>query len=60
MPTSVGIIADGPAVINEQHAAGCLSPLAGGGVKPGQVIGATDAVGLRAAANVSHVHDVHA
>jgi len=34
--------------------------LAGGGVKPGQVIGATDAVGLRAAENITHVHDVHA
>lgn len=34
--------------------------LAGGGVKPGQVIGSTDAVGLRAAENISHVHDVHA
>jgi hypothetical protein len=34
--------------------------LAGGGVKTGQVIGATDAVGLRAAENVAHVHDVHA
>ena len=34
--------------------------LAGGGVKPGQVIGATDAVGLRAATDITHVHDVHA
>jgi len=34
--------------------------LAGGGVKGGQVIGATDAVGLRAAEDKAHVHDVHA
>jgi hypothetical protein len=29
-------------------------------VKPGQVIGATDAIGLRAAEEIAHVHDVHA
>jgi hypothetical protein len=34
--------------------------LAGGGVRGGQVIGATDAVGLRAAEDRTHVHDVHA
>ncbi len=34
--------------------------LAGGGVKGGQVIGATDAVGLRAAEDKTHVHDIHA
>jgi hypothetical protein len=34
--------------------------LAGGGVKGGQVIGATDAVGLRAAHDTTHVHDLHA
>ncbi len=34
--------------------------LAGGGVKDGQVIGATDAIGLRAAEDKTHVHDVHA
>jgi hypothetical protein len=34
--------------------------LAGGGVKSGQVLGATDAVGLRAEQNATHVHDVHA
>jgi hypothetical protein len=34
--------------------------LAGGGVKGGQVIGATDEVGLRAAQDKTHVHDVHA
>lgn len=34
--------------------------MAGGGVKGGQVIGATDAVGLRAAEDRTHVHDLHA
>ena len=34
--------------------------LAGAGVKGGQVIGATDAVGLRAVEDTSHVHDIHA
>jgi hypothetical protein len=34
--------------------------LAGGGVKGGQVIGGTDAVGLRAEHEKSHVHDLHA
>jgi hypothetical protein len=34
--------------------------IAGGGVKGGQVIGQTDAVGLRAAEEKTHVHDVHA
>ena len=34
--------------------------LAGGGVRGGQVIGATDAVGLRAESEKTHVHDIHA
>ncbi len=34
--------------------------LAGGGVKGGQVIGSTDAVGLRAETDKTHVHDIHA
>jgi hypothetical protein len=34
--------------------------LAGGGTKGGQVIGATDEVGLRAAEDKTHVHDIHA
>ncbi len=34
--------------------------LAGGGVRGGQVVGATDAVGLRAAEDRVHVHDLHA
>lgn len=34
--------------------------LAGGGVKGGQVIGGTDAVGLRAEQDRTHVHDIHA
>jgi uncharacterized protein (DUF1501 family) len=34
--------------------------LAGGGVKGGQVLGATDDIGLRAADGKTHVHDIHA
>lgn len=34
--------------------------LAGGGVKGGRVIGSTDAVGLRATHDKTHVHDIHA
>jgi uncharacterized protein (DUF1501 family) len=34
--------------------------LAGGGAKGGQVIGSTDAVGLRAESEKAHVHDIHA
>jgi Protein of unknown function (DUF1501) len=34
--------------------------LAGGGVKGGTVIGATDEIGLRAAEDKAHVHDIHA
>jgi len=34
--------------------------MAGGGVKGGQVIGGTDAVGLRAEHDKTHVHDIHA
>ena len=34
--------------------------MAGAGVKGGQVIGTTDEVGLRAASEITHVHDIHA
>ncbi len=34
--------------------------LAGAGVNGGQMIGATDPVGLRAAEDTCHVHDIHA
>jgi uncharacterized protein (DUF1501 family) len=34
--------------------------LAGGGVRSGQVIGSTDALGLRAESGITHVHDIHA
>ncbi len=34
--------------------------LAGGGVKPGQGLGATDAIGLRAAEDKMHINDIHA
>ena len=34
--------------------------MAGGGSKPGTVVGSTDEIGLRAADNPIHVHDLHA
>jgi arylsulfatase A-like enzyme len=34
--------------------------MAGGGVKGGKVIGATDEIGLRAIQDPVHVHDLHA
>jgi hypothetical protein len=34
--------------------------MAGGGVRGGKVIGATDEIGLRAIADPIHVHDLHA
>ncbi|MCX6602649.1 MAG: DUF1501 domain-containing protein [Acidobacteria bacterium] len=34
--------------------------MAGGGVKPGQTIGTTDEIGLRAVDRPIHVHDIHA
>ena len=34
--------------------------LAGGGVRGGKIIGATDEIGLRAVENKVHMHDAHA
>jgi hypothetical protein len=34
--------------------------MAGGGIKPGQAIGTTDEIGLRAVESPYHVHDIHA
>src|SRR6185369_2288305 len=34
--------------------------MAGGGAKPGAVVGSTDEIGLRAVENRAHVHDFHA
>ena len=34
--------------------------MAGGGVKRGQVVGTTDAIGLRAVDRPCHIHDIHA
>jgi len=34
--------------------------MAGGGIQGGKVIGATDEIGLRAAEDKVHVHDLHA
>jgi hypothetical protein len=33
--------------------------MAGGGIKGGQVVGATDAIGLRAVDNPMHFRDIH-
>jgi hypothetical protein len=33
---------------------------AGGGIKPGQTVGSTDEIGLRAVERPAHVHDIHA
>jgi hypothetical protein len=33
--------------------------LAGGGIKGGQVVGATDAIGLHAMENPRHLRDIH-
>ena len=44
----------------EHHSWAFSSWLAGGGVKPGIVHGATDEHGLRAAVNPVHVRDFHA
>ncbi|MBL6763537.1 MAG: DUF1501 domain-containing protein [Verrucomicrobiae bacterium] len=54
MPMSEG--ADG----RDHNPHGFCMWMAGGGVKGGQVIGATDAVGLRAVEDKTHVHDIHA
>jgi len=34
--------------------------MAGGGIKPGTVYGATDDIGLYAVENKAHIHDIHA
>src|SRR4030095_14740642 len=40
---------------------GCVTMwMAGGGVKGGRIIGATDEIGLRAIEKRAHVHDIHA
>ena len=47
-------------VVVRQAGEGTTRWFAGGGVKGGQAIGATDAVGLRAEQEKAHVHDIHA
>jgi hypothetical protein len=52
---------DGKGKNNRQHHARAFSCwLAGGGVKPGLVYGATDDIGNRVTENPVHVHDFHA
>jgi uncharacterized protein (DUF1501 family) len=43
----------------DHHNLGFTMWMAGGGVRGGQVIGATDAIGLRAAENPYHFRDIH-
>jgi hypothetical protein len=43
----------------DHHNLGFSMWLAGGGIKGGQVVGATDAIGLRAVENPCHLRDIH-
>ncbi len=43
----------------DHHNLGFSMWLAGGGIKGGQVVGATDAIGLRAVENSCHFRDIH-
>jgi uncharacterized protein (DUF1501 family) len=43
----------------DHHMKGFSMWLAGGGIKGGQAVGATDAIGLRAVESPYHVRDVH-
>jgi uncharacterized protein (DUF1501 family) len=43
----------------DHHNLGFTMWLAGGGIKGGQVVGATDDIGLRASVNPYHLRDVH-
>ena len=44
----------------DHNATGFTMWLAGGGIKPGAVVGATDEIGLNAIEDQAHVNDVHA
>jgi uncharacterized protein (DUF1501 family) len=43
----------------DHHNLGFTMWMAGGGIKGGQVVGATDAIGLRAIENPMHFRDIH-
>lgn len=43
----------------DHHNLGYSMWMAGGGVKGGQIIGATDAIGMRAIQDPHHLHDIH-
>jgi hypothetical protein len=43
----------------DHHNLGFTMWMAGGGIKGGQIVGATDAIGLRAIENPAHFRDVH-
>jgi hypothetical protein len=43
----------------DHHNLGFTMWMAGGGIKGGQIVGATDAIGLKAVENPHHIRDVH-
>ena len=43
----------------DHHNLGYSMWMAGGGIKGGQVVGATDAIGLKAIQDPHHIHDIH-
>ena len=49
-----------PATGRAHNAEGFTCLLAGGGIKPGMIYGATDELGYKAVENRMHVHDLHA
>jgi hypothetical protein len=51
---------NGPTAGRDHNPWGFTIFMAGGGVKGGQTIGSTDELGLRAAEEPHHVHDIHA
>jgi uncharacterized protein (DUF1501 family) len=50
---------EGKAIGRDHHNLGFTMWMAGGGVKGGQVVGATDAIGLRAVEKPYHFRDIH-
>ena len=44
----------------DHNATGFTMWMAGGGVKPGAIVGATDEIGLKAVEDKAHVNDIHA
>ena len=55
-----GLRGGGPAAGRDHNARAMTMWLAGGGVRAGHVIGATDELGMHSVENVSTMHDLHA